>query len=222
MNETIKHILDNNPGLLNILLTGVLLPMGVLWLTNRHNRKLKDLEKRLELKFKSKDEIRDQEKKVYSSLSKILFDVQQLHISLSLNCVGENCIADALKRFDSSISKCHDEIANNMLYLSSDAINLIYGFFNSIGQLKIQLQELDRQKEYEMSNVTVYYAAQKFADAVIEIQELFISERSDLKVQFDKSKQQRMKYCCGQEPTKELKDKYQKLMAIKQIPNTKK
>ena len=219
MDETLKHILDNNPGLLNILLTGVLLPLGVLWLTNRHNRKSKDLEKRLELKFKSKDEIRDQEKKVYSSVSKILFDVQQLHVSLSLNCVGENCIADALMKFDTAISKCHDEIANNMLYLSSEAINLIYGFFNSIGRLKMQLQELDRQKEYEMANVTVYYAAQRFAGTVIEIQELFISERSDLKVQFDKTKQQMMKYCCGQEPTKELKDKYEKLLATKQLPN---
>jgi len=41
MNETLKHILDNNPGLVNIILTGVFLPLGILWLTNRNNRQLK-------------------------------------------------------------------------------------------------------------------------------------------------------------------------------------
>ena len=42
MNETLKHILDNNPGLVNIILTGVFLPLGILWLTNRNNRQLGD------------------------------------------------------------------------------------------------------------------------------------------------------------------------------------
>lgn len=98
-----------------------------------------------------------------------------------------------------------------MLYLSSDAINLIYQFYNIIGQLKIQLQELDKRKEYTMANVTVFYSSQALADTVIEIQDLFISQRSDLKVQFDKTKQQMMRYCCGQEPPKELKEKYETL-----------
>jgi|AntAceMinimDraft_5_1070358.scaffolds.fasta_scaffold350986_1 hypothetical protein len=40
MNETLKHILDNNLGLVNIILTGVFLPLGILWLTNRNNRLL--------------------------------------------------------------------------------------------------------------------------------------------------------------------------------------
>lgn len=87
MNETIRLILEKNPGLINILLTAVVLPLAILWLTNRHSRKMKEIEKNLELNFKSKDDLREQEKKVYSSLSKILFDVQQLHVSLSGNCV---------------------------------------------------------------------------------------------------------------------------------------
>lgn len=213
MNETLKHILDNNPGLVNIILTGVFLPLGILWLTNRNNRQLKRIEKNLDLQYKTKDDIREQEKKVYASLSKILFDVQQLHVALSGRCVDTSCIIDALKKFDLSVSKCHDEIADNMLYLSSDAINLIYKFYNSIGQLKIQLQELDKRKEYEMANVVVYYSSQHLADSLIEIQDLFISQRSELKVQFDKTKQEMMRYCCGQEPPKELKEKYEALRA---------
>lgn len=214
MEDIIKLIIDKNPGLINIILTGVLLPLGILWLTNRHNRKMKETEKGLDLQYKSKDDIREQEKKVYASLSKILFDVQQLHVALSGTCVDTNCIENGLKKFDTEISKCHDDIANNMLYLSSEAINLIYQFYNIIGQLKIQLQELDKRKEYQMANVTVFYSSQALADTVISIQDLFISQRSELKVQFDKTKQQMMKYCCGQEPPKELKDKYDALKTV--------
>lgn len=209
MNETIKHILDNNPGLINIVLTGVFLPLGILWMTNRNNRQLKKIEKNLDLQYKSKDDIREQEKRVYSSLSKILFDVQQLHVSLSGTCVETSCINDALLKFDTSVSKCHNDIADNLLYLSSDSINLIYDFYNTIGQLKIQLKELERQKEYSLANVTVYYSAQGLANTLIQIQELFISQRTNLKVEFDKSRQEKMKYCCGQEPPKELIEKYE-------------
>ncbi len=211
MKEIIKLILEQNPGLVTVALTSVLLPIAILWLTNRNNRKLKELEKSIDLKFKAKDDIREQEKKVYSSLSKILFDVQQLHVSLSGTCVDTSCIVDALKKFDNSVSKCHTDIADNMLYLSSDSINLIYDFYGTIGQLKIQLQELEKQKEYSLANVTVYYSSQNLADTLIQIQELFISQRSDLKVEFDKLRQEKMRYCCGQKPPKELKEKYEKL-----------
>ncbi|MGE0567934.1 MAG: hypothetical protein AB7O73_08285, partial [Bacteroidia bacterium] len=151
MNETIKHILDNNPGIVNIILTGVILPLGILWLTNRHNKKLKELEKSLDLNFKSQDNIREQEKAVYSYLSRILFDVQQLHVSLSGKCADTGCIVDSLKKFDESVAKCHDKIADNMLYLSSESINLIYKFYSDIGKLKIELKELDQRKEYDMA-----------------------------------------------------------------------
>jgi hypothetical protein len=211
MKEIIKLALQQNPGLITVLLTSVILPIAILWLTNQNNRKLKELEKNIDVKFKTKDDIREQEKKVYSSLSKILFDVQQLHVSLSGTCVDTSCIIDSLKKFDDSVSKCHSDISDNMLYLSSDAINLIYDFYNSIGRLKIQLQELDKRKEYTLANVTVYYSAQYLADTLIKIQELFISQRSDLKIEFDKLKQEKMRYCCGEEPPKELKDKYEAL-----------
>ncbi len=209
--DILKLIVEKNPGIINVILTGLFLPLGILWLTNRNTRKLKEIEKGLELKYKAKDDIREQEKKVYSALSKILFDVQQLHVALSGTCIDTSCIVDALKKFDLSVSRCHEEISNNMLYLSSEAINLIYQFYNSLGSLKIQLQEFDKQKEYSLANVTVYYTSQELANSLIEIQDLFISQRSDLKLQFDKTKQEMMRYCCGKEPPKELKEKYEQL-----------
>lgn len=213
MNEIVKLVLEKNPGLVNIFLTGLLLPFGILFLTNRNNRKMKQIEKNLDLQYKSKEDIRSQEKKVYASLSKILFDVQQLHVSLSGTCVDTNCIVDSLKRFDQSVSRCHDEIADNMLYLSSTAINLIYQFYSKIGELKIQLQELDKRKEYDMAHVTVYYSSPQLADSLIDIQDLFTSQRSDLKVQFNRAHQQMMRYCCGDEPPAELKKRYEELRA---------
>jgi len=140
-----------------------------------------------------------------------LFDVQQLHDSLSGNCINSSCITNTLGKFDSSVSRCHTDIADNMLYLSSDTINFIYDFYNTNRKLKIQLQELDRKHEYSLANVTVYYSAQNLADTLIQIQELFISQRNDLKVQFDKLKQEKMRYCCGVEQPKELKERYEQL-----------
>jgi uncharacterized membrane-anchored protein YhcB (DUF1043 family) len=209
--EIWKSIIENNPGLINIILTGVILPLGILYLTNRNSRKIKEIEKELDVKFRSKEDLRDQEKKVYASLSKILFDVQQLHVSLSGTCVDDNCIVDSIKRFDSSIQKYHEDISNNMLYLSSESINRIYEFYNFIGELKIELQELNQKKNFDMAHVVVYYSAQRLAETLIELQEQFISERSELKVQFDKTKQEMMKYCCGTEPPPELQEKYESL-----------
>lgn len=213
MDSTISLIIEKNPGLINIILTGVLLPLGILWLTNRHTRKLKEIEKSLDLQYKVKDEIKEQEKKVYSSLSKILFDVQQLHVSLSGTCIDTNCIEDGLKRFDMAVTKCHDDIASNMLNLSSNSINLIYKFYNTIGQLKVQLQELNKSKTYDLAHVAVYYSSQELADSLIDIQELFTSQRAELRAQFDKAQQQMMRHCCGSEPPRELRNRYNNLKA---------
>jgi hypothetical protein len=209
--ETLKLLIQNNPGLFNIILTGVILPVAILWLTNRHNRKLKSIEKELDIKYNSKEDLRKQEKMVYASLSKILFDVQQLHVSLSGTCIDHNCITDSVKKFDGSVSKYHEEISNNMLYLPSKAINLIYQFYAAISQLKLELNELNEKKTFDMAHVSVYYSSQTLADTLIELQEIFIKERDDLKVQFDKAQQQMMKYCCGTEPPDELKKKYETL-----------
>jgi hypothetical protein len=213
-NDAITLILEKNPGLFNILLTGVVLPLSVLWLTNRNARKLKELEKKLELEYKAEDEIREQEKKVYASLSKILFDVQQLHVSLSGTCIDTGCIENGLKRFDTAVSKCHDDISNNMLSLSSPAINLIYECYNIIGRLKIELQELDKNKAYEMAHVAVYYSSQGLAETIIDIQELFVAQRVGLGIQFSKAQQEMMKYCCGSEPPEELRNRYDSLKAV--------
>lgn len=204
-------LLENNPGFANIAITGLLLPLIVLWLTNRHQRKMKDIDRQLDIKYNSKEDLRSQEKKVFSSLSKILFDVQQLHVALSGTCVDEDCIIDAVKRFDESVTKYHEEISNNLLYLSSETINDIYTFYHKISELKIELKDLNENKNYDMAHVCVYQGSEELALVVIDLQEKLVQKRTDIHIDFDKTKQEMMKYCCGSRPPQELIDKYELL-----------
>jgi hypothetical protein len=210
-NDTLQLLLDKNPGLLSILFTGVLLPLGILWLTNRHNRKQKESEKSLDIKYNSKEDLRHQKRMIYASLSKILFDLQQLHTSLSDTATDSDSIINAIKRFEVSISKYHGDISNNMLYLSSPVINLIYQFYSQINELKIELRELSLLKETDMARISVFYYSQDMADTLIEVQEVFVRERIDFKVQFDKAEQGMMKKSFGPLPAGAVKEKYEQI-----------
>ncbi len=209
-NETLRLIFEKNPGLFNILLTGVLLPMGILWLTNRHNRKQRESEKSLESKYNSKINLRKQERIVYASLLKILFEVQQLYISLEGKIVSANVIINALGKFEESVYRYHGDISNNMLYLSSSSINLIYKFYQQMSNLRIELMKLSENTEYDMATIVLFDSSQLMANSIIEIQEMFMKERPELKVQFNKTQQDEMKNLCGLPPSKEKREKYEK------------
>lgn len=209
--ELVHLIFEKNPGLANLILSGFLLPVAILWITGRNSRRMKEIEKKIELNYNSKEDVRKQEKTVYASLSKILFDVQQLHVALSGTCVDNACINEALQKFDMSVSKYHEEISDNLLFMSSVVINNIYRFYNSIGQLKSELKELNAAKDFEMAHVAVYYASQRLAEILIEVQEQLVTDKTDLKVKFDKTRQEMMKYCCGRKPPEALTHRYNEL-----------
>lgn len=214
MLEKIITLLTEKPEILVTVLSGFLLPIILVWLNNRYNLKQKDIEKQLELKYSTKNDLKNQEKAVYSSLSKILFDVQQLHVSLSGTCIDENCINNAVTKFDASITKYHEEISNNLLYMPSKVIDKIYKFYSKISDLKITLKGFNDSKNYEMAHVSVYLDSTELAEILIDIQDFFIQKDEILKKDFDKTQQEMMKYCCGSKPPKELFDKY--LVLLKQ------
>lgn len=212
-------LLINNPGLITIIITGLFLPIGLLWLNNRNSRKLIELEKQLEEKYNGNYEIKNQERSIYSSLSKILFDVQQLHVALSGTCIDKNCIENAVLKFDDSITKYHEEISNNLLYMPSIIINNIYKFYGKISDLKISLKEFNDTKNFAMAHVSVYGYSIQLADILIEIQETLIGQNETLKNNFNKTHQEMMKYCCGRKPPQELLDEY--ILLLKEIkPST--
>lgn len=216
--EGVVKLLSDKPEILVTILSGFLLPIILVWLNNIYNVKLKDKEKELELKYSQKNDLKTQEKAVYSSLSKILFDVQQLHVSLSGTCIDKNCIDNAVTKFDSSISKYHEEISNNLLYMPSKVIDLIYKFYGKISDLKISLKSFNDTKNYEMAHVSVYLDSTELAEILIDIQDFFVQKDDVLKKDFDKTQQEMMKYCCGTKPPKELFDKY--VLLLKQMkPN---
>lgn len=204
-------IIMEKPEILVTVLSGFLLPLILVWLNNFYNLKSKSREKELEHRFNAKEELLKQEKSVYASLSKMLFDVQQLHVSLSGSSVDEDCINRCVSKFDDSITKYHEEISNNLLYMSSEVINDIYRFYSKLSDLKISLKEYNNSKNFEMAHVLVYYYSSQLADNLIDLQDRLLKKRSGLQIEFDRTKQQMMRYCCGSEPPKELFDKFLKL-----------
>lgn len=212
MQEVLLKLITDKPELLVTILSGFLLPISLVWLNNYYNLKSKNKEKELDAKYKAKEEIKVQEKAVYASLSKILFDVQQLHVDLSGTCISENCIKDSLRKFDESLTKCHNEISENMLYMSSSVINDIYRFYSKISDLKITLKELDESRNYSMAQVCVYDNSISIAETLIDIQSQLVSEKRELRIKFDRTQQQIMKYCCGSKPPQELFEEYLRLL----------
>lgn len=202
----------DKPEILVTILSGFLLPICLVWLNNYYNLKSKSKDKELEIEYNSKEEILRSERETYASLSKILFDVQQLHVSLSGNCIDSNCIADAVKRFDANVNKCHEEISKNLLYMPSNIINEIYRFYSKISDLKISLLEFNDSKNFSMAHVCVYDFATEIGETLIDIQEKLLDGKDILKKKFNKTEQQIMKYCCGRKPPEDLLEEYLKLL----------
>lgn len=205
------ELIMGKPEIVVTVLSGFLLPIILVWLNNFYNLRSKNKEKELDAKFSAKEELRQQEKSIYASLSKILFDVQQLHVSLSGNCIDENCINDAVSKFDNSITKYHEEISDNLLYMSSTVINDIYLFYGKLSDLKINLKEFNNSKSFEMAHVLVYLFSSELAEIVTDLQEKLLKKRIGLQIEFDRTKQKMMNHCCGTKPPPELIEKYHTL-----------
>jgi len=208
---------------LKIFGPSVMLPIIILWLAGRQSRKIKKLEtdfeiskifetKSLERKFSTDFEKKEHEKVVHASLIKILFEVQTLHIGLSGNCVDFKCIEDATKNFKEAFSKYQSIISDNQIYLSSKVTNSLYRFYKTLGQLMIELKEIQEKKYFDIAIVAVYDYSQLLADEILSIQESFIKQRSDLTAEFNKIELTDFKACCGAQPPEEQRQKYYQLM----------
>ena len=124
-----KEILDNNPNIITTLITAFLLPIVILLITNKQTIKLKKIEyekdKNTDIDFSK----RKQENIVYSSLVKILFQIQKLHIELSSKCrINYNCITEAIEKFQEKFSEYQEVISDNQMYLEPKVTNELYGF----------------------------------------------------------------------------------------------
>ena len=217
---TIQMIIDAA----KFLLPAILLPLIIIWLNNRHARKLKKSEQDFELnkltaqksvdtKYTVDEERRVHEKEVYASVIKILFEVQKLHIDLSGNCVDYRCIDTAVSNFKLSLSKYQEKISDNQIYLTPLATNQLYGFYQKIGDLLIELKEIQDKKMFHLAIASVYFRARELAMIPIVLKKLFDTPDFELQLkddaqiedeQFDKLVKENYNFinCCGSAPGK--------------------
>jgi hypothetical protein len=216
----------------------VILPIAIVWLTQWWTKKQKKDDQNFEIsklketkgiesEFQLESDKKNHEKIVHSSLLKILFQVQKLHISLSGSCVDTSCIDTAINDFNQSLNQHQSIISDNQIFLSSKTTNNLYRFYSLIGELLIELREIRDKKMFELAIVSVWEYSQRLADSIIDIQDEFVQKRKDLTEKFDKLEVPYFRSCCGHEPSPELKQKIeiirnQKLELekhINQLPN---
>ena len=224
MKEIILEILKNNPNIFSAVFLPVLLILITTWqslrikkLENKLVLDKEDQSKEIEVKFNSRKEIREQERIVHTSLVRILFDIQKLHISLSTNCDDKNCVEDGLKKFNESFESNQNLISANLLCLPSRITNHIYKFYKQLAGLIIELQGYKNADNYELAIVSVYLYSRRLADEIINVQNYIINERrkeEKVDIDFQKVEAEMMRYCCGEAPPKELREKYEKLKGI--------
>jgi len=218
---------------LKIFGPAVILPIVILYLTNRNSRKIKKLElehasqlklleqqhdlsrlseaRRIENSFITKNERQGHEKLVHTTLIKILFEVQRLHINLSGNCVDFKCIDDCTKEFKETFTKYQNIIAENQIYLSSHITNTLYKFYKRLGELLIELKDIQTTKNFDLAIVAVYEASTELADYIIQIQGEFVSKRADLENEFNSIELEDFKACCGKQPPEQDRTRYYQL-----------
>lgn len=208
--------------LLKVYLPGVILPIFILWLSNKNTRKLKEIDleneidkarelKKLEITNSINKEKSDYEKIVHASLIKILFEIQKLHISLSGKCDNYKCIDNATENFIDTFTKYQSVIADNQIFLSSYITNKLYEFYKILSELLIELKYLKQSNNFDIAIVSVSEYSTKLADILILIQEHFIDKKEELKNEFNKIELTNFTKCCGNQPPDELRDKYYQL-----------
>lgn len=225
------ELLIENPIILTTLATGLCLPTVILFLNNRQALKIKRLENELALskietekKTQSKYEVDQQRRQhqnvVLSSLTKLLFEVQRLHIELSSKCDSQGCIDGALSKFNEAFGTYQATISDNQIYLSPDQINNIYGFYSSLSELLIMLNDIKDGGHYELAIVPVHQTAKRLADDIISTHKTMLEERNELTDKFDRAKFEKMRNCCGRSPSPQLVARFESLRrAVRDLPD---
>lgn len=218
-------------GFLTTFGPSVVLPILVLYFSGKQSRRIKKLEqdfeinkisasREMEIQYNGVAEKKQHEKIVHSSLIKILFEVQKLHISLSGNCVDFKCLEDATKDFLSAFSRYQTIISDNQIYLSPGVTNELYVFYKTLGELMIEIKDLQESENYEIAIVPVYNFSTKLADSIVNIQSTFIQVREDLVSELKETELKAFRTCCGQPPSEKLKAKYEELkISMEELPD---
>jgi ribosome-associated translation inhibitor RaiA len=222
--KTLNTIID----ILKFALPTVLLPIFILWNNNQHNRKIKELEQKFELdkleaskkldtKHTVDNEKRTHEKDVYACLLKILFEVQKLYIELSGHCVDYKCIDTAVSSFKTSLTKYQEKISDNQIYLTPEATNQLYGFYQKIGDLLIELKEMQDKQKFHLAIASVYFRAKELAMITLLLRYSF-EPQEKIAITEEKLVKEYSNFitCCGNAPSKPIVDEYKVFAPIEE------
>lgn len=209
-NSLFSEVLKSNPGVATTFISVLLVPTAVLFLSNRHQKDLKRLEKELENKGDHEKTDRKQEDLAYGALIKILFGVQRLYTELSLPKCDPDCIDQSLSRFKENLLENQGKISDNQLYLEPVLIELIYKFYSFLADLEIELRSLsDCTKDIQVACVSSN--ATKLADVVVEFHEKLLLKRNPRAVA-EVYKMPYFKGCCGGTVSPQDVEKYVAVM----------
>ena len=212
MSEILDNIIKNNPNIIGTFITSFLLPIVILLITNRQTRKMKKMEYEKDKNIDIDSFKRKQENIVYSSLVKILFQIQKLHIELSSKCrINYNCITEAIENFQEKFSEYQEVISDNQMYLEPKVTNQLYGFYQTLGDLLIELKEIENDKKYELAIVSVYIYSQMLDSTIIVIQKELSHIKKELKYEIKEEDMYNFINCCGKEPKEEDIESYKKM-----------
>lgn len=173
-------------------LFGLLLPVLILWMTNRHQREMKKLDIDLANENKEKSQMNDHEDMAYGALVRVLFDVQMLHVELSKSQCDEQCLEKAILEFQAKLKDNQLEIATHQLKLDSLLIDQIYMFYNIVSELIIHLSEIE-SIDTNMAKACVASKASDLADCMVNYQRIVYSARGISKLR----EMPNFRKCCG-------------------------
>ncbi len=213
--EFLDNIIKNNPGVVTTFITAFLLPIVMLLITNWQTIRLKKMDiskEKIALGLDVSSSSIKQENIVYSSLIKILFEVQKLHIELSGKCsIDFTCISKAVENFQIKFSEYQEIISDNQIYLKPKVTNELYGFYQELANLLIELKEIENQKKYDLAVVSVFSHSQVLANIILNIQKELSYIQKELKYKVKEEDMYNFIYCCGKKPNEADIQKYREM-----------
>jgi len=211
--------------LLEVIGPVLLLPIGILWLTNRHTRSLsrEEHERRLEadsanrlanVKDSDSSSLLDRNKRVIAAMYQLLTVLQLRHVQAQ--CVGttdpSSCMGIDNSGLQEAIVDAQEIFSSEFLFIGSKMIDQIYTLLARITELMVDLVELeasDAMEKASIEQVLIYEAAESCADVIAAVHESLVAEqikankgRRELLVREFSAKQiDNMRGCCGVTPS---------------------
>jgi len=173
----------------------------------------KEFDQKISLTDKSIDTQKECSKNIHSTLTRMLFKVQNLYMKLSTSCADKECLVDEITKFEKGFSECSENISDHMVFVSPKITNNVYSFFQFLGLLINELKSIKDggDAEFEKAHSAVYLYSSRLATYLVEIQKYIVELDPNCEFEVDEEKLEEMIYCCGTEPTDEKLIEYCKV-----------